>query len=127
MQEHNQQSEIDRFILDRIDTVPRLEAILFFWRDRSQMSSAEGLAKYLWVKPDLAKEILHDLARSGFLDVVAESEEYRYRSDPENDRLIDLLNSVYRKELIRVTTMIHSKPSAAVREFARAFRMKKDQ
>lgn len=128
MKEDNQRerSEVDQFIMDRIDSVPHLEALLLIWRDRTQVSSAERLAKQLWVKTDIAKRILQDLARDGFLDVVPESEEYYYRSDPANDRLIDLLNDTYQKELIRVSTMIHSKPSAAVREFARAFRLKKE-
>jgi hypothetical protein len=122
-----EQSEVDRFIMDRIDTVPHLEALLLIWRDQTQASSVERLAKQLWVKPDIAKSILQDLARDGFLDTRKESGEYRYRSDPAHDGLIDLLNDVYQKELIRVSTMIHSKPSAAVREFARAFRLKKEE
>lgn len=121
-----EQSEVDRFIMDRIDSVPHLEALLLLWRDPSQPSSAEKLAKQLWVKPDIAQNVLRDLARDSFLTAVAESEEYFYRSHPETDRLIGLLNETYRQELIRVSTMIHSKASAAVREFARAFRIKEE-
>ena len=36
-------------------------------------------------------------------------------------------NSIYRKELIRISRLIHSKPPAAVREFAKAFRFKKER
>ncbi|MEO8130999.1 MAG: hypothetical protein ABI822_28125, partial [Bryobacteraceae bacterium] len=74
-----EQSEVDRFIMNRIDSVPHLEALLLMWRDRSQVSSAGKLAKQLWVKPDLAKNILQDLARDGFLDVGTKSGEYLYR------------------------------------------------
>ena len=125
--DRHEQSEVDRFIMDRIDSVPHLEAMLLIWRDRSQVSFPEKLAKQLWVKPDFAKNILQDLARDGFLDVGSKSGEYIYRIDPETDRLIGLLNETYQRELIRVSTMIHSKPSAAVREFARAFRLKKEE
>ena len=37
------------------------------------------------------------------------------------------VDTTYRRELIRVSRLIHSKPSAAVREFARAFRLKKER
>lgn len=121
------QSEVDRFIMDRIDSVPHLEALLLIWRDRGQASSATKLAKQLWVTPDVAKKILQDLARDSFLDVESKTGEYIYRTDPETDRLISLTNETYQRELIRVSTMIHSKPSAAVREFARAFRLKKEE
>ena len=113
--------------MDRIDSVPHLEALLLIWRDRGQASSATKLAKQLWVTPDVAKKILQDLARDSFLDVESKTGEYIYRTDPETDRLISLTNETYQRELIRVSTMIHSKPSAAVREFARAFRLKKEE
>jgi hypothetical protein len=36
------------------------------------------------------------------------------------------VDSIYRRELVRVAGMIHSKASSAVLDFARAFRFKKD-
>jgi hypothetical protein len=36
------------------------------------------------------------------------------------------VDATYRRELVRISSMIHSKPSPAVRQFARAFRLKKD-
>ena len=129
MMEDNEreQSAVDRFIMDRIDSVPHLEALLLIWRDRNQASFAEKLAKQLWVRADVANNILQDLARDGFLDVGSKSGEYIYGADPETDRLVGLVNETYQRELIRISTMIHSKPSAAVREFARAFRLKKEE
>ena len=123
----NQRTEVDRFIMDRIDSVPHLEALLLLWRTRNQAMSAEKLAKHLWVRPDVAKSILRDLVRDDFVEPVTESGEYRYNVDPNADRLIGLLEETYRRELIRVSTMIHSKPSSSVREFARAFRLKKEE
>ena len=49
------------------------------------------------------------------------------RAGADKDELIAAVDSAYRKELIRISRLIHSKPSAAVREFARAFRIKKDR
>jgi hypothetical protein len=59
--------------------------------------------------------------------VISGSDEFSYQPDPERDQLLGSLNAIYREEMIRISTMIHSKPSSAVREFARAFRLKKEQ
>jgi hypothetical protein len=32
------------------------------------------------------------------------------------------IDAVYQREVVRVSTLIHSKPSSSVQEFARAFR-----
>jgi len=55
------------------------------------------------------------------------TESFRYDSGTEKDELIAAVDGAYRKELIRMTRLIHSKPSAAVRAFARAFRIKKER
>jgi len=50
--------------------------------------------------------------------------------DPPNSILDALMLQVevaYRNELIRISRMIHAKAPAAVREFARAFRFKKER
>jgi hypothetical protein len=127
MEDRTVQSEVDRFIMDRIDSVPHLEALLLMWRDRGQTSSAGKLAGQLWLNPEVTNNILEDLERLGFLERDKSAGEYRYSSDPETDRLVGLLNETYKRELIRVSTMIHSKASPAVREFAKAFRLKKDE
>ena len=56
------------------------------------------------------------------------AEQYSYESgSAEKDRLMELVETAYRKELMRISRMIHSKAPAAVREFARAFRFTKDR
>jgi hypothetical protein len=35
--------------------------------------------------------------------------------------------AVYRRQIVRISTLIHSKPSSAVRDFARAFRFTKEK
>jgi hypothetical protein len=79
------------------------------------------------VVPAVAKGILEDLARDQLLSAGTGQSEYRYQPDPEKDRLLGLVDNIYRKEMIRISTLIHSKASSAVREFARAFRLKKER
>jgi hypothetical protein len=47
-------------------------------------------------------------------------------SDEQNE-MMRVVDSAYRRDLVRISTMIHSKASPAVREFARAFRFKKER
>jgi len=122
---HNQ-AEVDRFIQARVESVPHLEALLLVWRARPQAWSVEAVAKRLWVKPEIAKEILGDLERDSLLIQLAGEEKYVCQPDPETERLLDAVNDSYRREMVRISTMIHSKASTAIREFARAFRLKKD-
>jgi len=55
-------------------------------------------------------------------------EEERYSFDPNfrQGSLMEELDRTYRRELVRISRMIHSKASPAVREFARAFKFTKD-
>jgi len=126
-EDRQRRADVDRFILDRIESVPHLEALLLLWRDRARNWSAESLSERLWVTADAAKDILMDLARDRLITAVPGSDLYQYQSDPDMDRLLDSLSASYRQDLIGISTMIHSKGSSAVREFARAFRLKKEQ
>jgi hypothetical protein len=121
-------NDVDRFLLDQIDTVPHLEALLLLWNSRPKLWSVEDMAKALFVTPQLAKEILEDLVRQRLGVMLSEaSAGYRYEPEPGRDRLAAAVDSTYRRELIRISRLIHSKPPAAVRDFARAFRLKKDR
>jgi len=120
---------VDQFILDRIDSVPHLEALLLLWNSRPKTWSREELERRLFLEPDMILRILRELGQQGL--IVPEGgpqERYRYefKSD-EQDHVVAAVDATYRHELVRVSTMIHSKPSRAVREFARAFRFTKER
>ena len=121
--------EVDEFILGQIDSVPHLEALLLVWNSRPKTWSAEELARRVYVNREIAGQLLQDLARERLIVAVpGKPETYAYppQSD-ERDRLIGLVDAAYRHEIVRVSTMIHSKASSAVRDFARAFRFTKER
>lgn len=120
------QAEVDRFILDRVESVPHLEALLLVWRARPQAWSVEAVAKRLRVKPEVAKAILGDWERDSLLIRIPGEEKYLCQPDTETEQLLEAVNDSYRREMIRISNMIHSKASTAIREFARAFRLKKE-
>jgi hypothetical protein len=121
--------DVDRFLLDQIDTVPHLEALLLVWKSHPRLWSVDDMAKALFLARDVTKAILDDLVRRRLISLntaVTAEECYGYESESTRDDLMAAVAATYRRELIRITRLIHSKPSASIREFARAFRLKKE-
>jgi DNA-binding MarR family transcriptional regulator len=115
------------FILNTIDTVPHLEALMLLWNSRPVGWTCAELGSRLYIPADKVEGLLHDLVR---LQLIAESSteppRYSYISrTPEQDELMRTVDTAYRQDLVRISTMIHAKASPAVREFARAFLFKK--
>jgi hypothetical protein len=123
-QEEPNGGEVDQFILQEIDTVPQLEALLLLWNSRPRSWTLEELASSLYISAQATLAIVEPLERRGL--VFSTESHYSYLSS-HRDALIAAVDRTYRRELVRVSRMIHSNASAAVREFARAFRLKKDK
>src|SRR5690348_6548156 len=92
--------EVDQFILEQIDTVPHLEALLLLWNSRPKQWAMEEMANALYVSSGIARNILQSLTRREFL--VAErgtSERYSYKSvSGKQDRLIEAVDATYRRD-----------------------------
>ncbi len=123
------EEKVYQFILDQVESVPHLEALLLLWNSRPQPWTVENLARRLYVSTEVVGSLLQDLERRRL--IVLESgppQGYRYASEStEKDELIAAVDGTYRREVVRISTMIHSKPSSSVREFARAFRFTKER
>lgn len=121
-------AEVRQFLLEQIDSVPHLEALLLLWNSRPRLWQADELASRLYVDREVALRLLQDLARQQLIDSDSGSpERYCYRDDPAGrSRLISMVDETYRREIVLVSTLIHSKPSSPVRDFARAFRFTKE-
>jgi hypothetical protein len=129
MVEHNPGPDPYEFIYENVDTVPQLESLILLWNSRPVGWTDEELASRLYISPEQARAVLRDLIRLQIAQEMPGSPpRYSYlpRSE-EQDELMHRIDQSYRRDLIRVSTMIHSKASSPVREFARAFRFKKDR
>ncbi len=122
-------AQVEAFIRDQIDSVPHIEALLLLWNHRPQTKTIEEVAGALFVEHDVARKILQDLTRQSLLTAATgPPQSYSYAAgSADRDRLIAAVDETYRRELIRLTRMIHAKGSQAAREFARAFRFTKDK
>jgi len=120
--------EIFRFIVEEIDSVPELEALLLLRQQRSTFWSPVDLANRLYIQPEQARALLAGLIRKQFAaSAPGEPEMYRYETSEERDVVIGGVEQLYRRETVRISTLIHNKPSAAIRDFARAFRFTKEK
>ncbi|HTU33491.1 MAG TPA: hypothetical protein VMF66_06780 [Candidatus Acidoferrum sp.] len=118
---------VDRFILEQIETVPHLEALLLEWK-KPRAWSIDEMAAELYVPAEQAARILRDLSARGFLEEInGVPLRYKYASSEVNDRIVSDLDDVYRRDLIRISRMIHQKAPSALRDFARAFRLTKEK
>lgn len=122
------EGEVLAFVSEYIDSVPQLEALLLMWSSRPKRWLVGEMAVRLYIPEPAAHELLHDLHRKVLIaEVVGNPEEFTYSSSGNADALIAAVDELYRRQIVRVSTLIHSKPSSAVRDFARAFRFKKEK
>ena len=107
--------------------MPHLEALLLLWRTRPE-EWTESLAQRLYIDLGIAEHLLQGLTRRGLIvNAFRDPASFVFNSEPERERLMRLVDAAYRNNLVRVSAMIHSKPSAALRDFARAFRVTRER
>ena len=118
-----------QFIAERIDSVPQLEALLLLWESAQRSWTEEEVAARIYVSRAVAAQILQSLQRQNL--VTSEStQSARYQYNPQWDptgQVMPEVAAAYRRHLVQLATFIHSRASTAVREFARAFDLKKDR
>ena len=127
MPESNPGVDVYEYILEKIDSVPHLEAVILLWNSRPVGWTAEELASRIYVPTERTAEILQDLIRQQLVQQTSPQRfSYLPRSEEQNEWMFRV-DTAYRREIVRISTMLHSKASSSVREFARAFRFKKDR
>jgi predicted ArsR family transcriptional regulator len=123
------QDDVLQFISEQIDSVPELEALLLLWQHRPNPWTIAELAKRLYIGENATRSIFLDLERKKLIVANAQGPDgYQYcSSSEERDQLIARTERIYRRQIVRISNLIHSKPSSAVRDFARAFRFTKEK
>lgn len=117
-----------RFIGDKIDTVPELEALLLLWQEPDKRWDVEEIAQRLYVTTDAAAAVLRALQVRQLAAAEGQPPAYRYSTAwDESGRLMSEVDETYRHNLVRIATFIHCGGSSAVREFARAFDFTRDR
>jgi hypothetical protein len=118
-------ADIKNFIARHIDSVIQLEALLLLRACPDETWTLSAMAKRLYVTEQEVAEVLVLLCHDGLLSV--NERVYRYSGGtPEQQELVDRLSTLYSRQLIPVTNVIHAKPRR-IRQFADAFRFRKDR
>lgn len=117
-------ADIWDFIQRHIDSVAQLEALLLLRSNPDAMWDIAATAKRLYASEQEIAGALERLCTDGLLS--CKDGIYRYECAPEVRDKVDRLASAYSQQLIPVTNIIHTKPRR-IREFADAFRFRKDR
>lgn len=115
--------DVRDFILRHIDSVAQLEALLLLRANSNESWDSARTAARLYTRDDEIKKALAYLCADGLLS--CKDNLYRYECTAEVQAAIDRLAEAYRRHLIPVTNVIHTKPRR-IREFADAFKFRKD-
>ncbi len=115
--------DVRDFILRHIDSVAQLEALLLLRANNNESWDAARSAARLYTGEEEIKKVLTQLCADGLLS--HRDGVYRYECPPEVQAAVDRLAEAYRRHLIPVTNVIHTKPRR-IREFANAFKFRKD-
>lgn len=117
-----------RFLEENIDTVPQLETLLMMHAEPGRGWTIADVAARNYIDEHRATETLNALQRRGLVVFAEAPPVFRFHpARHEVDALVGELAACYRRKLSTVTELIHAKPSASVKEFARAFEMKKER
>jgi len=117
--------DVRDFILQHIDSVAQLEALLLVHGNPGGSWDMASMTKRLYTAEAELAEPLARLVEDALLSVSGGI--YRYDGRMEENRdIVDRLAIIYSRHLIAVTHMIHGKPRR-IRQFADAFKFRKDR
>jgi hypothetical protein len=119
--------DVRAFLLQHIDAIAQLEALLLLHAEPTCAWSAETLAKRLYITTQEATVVLERLAADSFLTTPQDMPGgYQYLpASGELAAMVDRVAALYAKYLIPVTQLIHATPRTRVQEFADAFKLRK--
>jgi hypothetical protein len=123
-------NEIVRFIHEYIDSVEQLEVLLLLRSSAPSAWTAEAVARDLRTAESSVTARLKTLHAQKLVEAATAESGTAYRYAPDGvgtDRLVGELASEYALRRVAVITLIFSKPNDAVRSFADAFRIRKDE
>ncbi len=122
-------SEVQDFLAKHIHSVEQLEVLLLLYGNPNREWSAEAVSQELRIPAASASERLDNLCALNLLDVRTASDVV-FKFNPRDGKLLQAvraLSEAYRTHRVAVITAIFTKPSEPLRDFANAFRLKKDK
>lgn len=116
--------DLREFIMRHIDSVAELEALLLMRANPNEHWDVPSIARRLYTSDTQIAGPFTRFCDEGLLTCTGHL--YRYAPAPELAAMIEKLAEAHSRHLIAVTNLIHTKPRR-IREFADAFKLRKDR
>ncbi|MGE0527375.1 MAG: hypothetical protein AB7G93_22705 [Bdellovibrionales bacterium] len=116
--------EVREFIKRNVSSVGHLEVLMLLKRDPSRSWTADSLSAELRTNPSYATQQLRELLDFGLVAKIDDA--FCCSQEPEVLNQLTQLEAVYRLRRTTVINFIYSQPMDRIRDFANAFRLKKD-
>lgn len=116
-------AELKSFIRRQIHSITLLDVLFHLKRHDLRGWTPEEISLEMRSNPGFAKSQLEDLVSLGA--VQREGNRYKYCAS-EHSLLIDKLEVLYHSRRSMLTNYIYSQPIDSIRDFANAFKIKKD-
>lgn len=119
--------DIQRFILMTVTSVPYLEAMLLLHNEPMRKWTRAEVASRLYVNETKSNFLLTELCEAGVAVHTPDDDLYSYHpSSEEHHQMIRRLAKTYAENLVEVAQLIHSATGKKARQFADAFKWRKD-
>jgi len=119
--------DVQKFIIDHINSITHIEGLLLFRAAPDVRWAAISIAQRLYITERDAAQLLGHLKAQGFIEEEA-GKGYSYRPKSEELRgMVERVAGVYGQYLLPVTHLIHEKSQNQVQGFADAFLIRKDK
>ena len=123
--------DVERFIIDHIETVEMLSVLLLLYADPNRSWSAVEVGTESRTNEWSAQMHLEDLFRRGLLRSEGE-QPARFQFETRFSTIVDTVARTYRERRAAVITTIYTKPDEPlppdpIQAFADAFKLKKDK
>ena len=115
--------ELKNFIRRYVNSITLLDVLFHLKKHEGKNWAPEDISLEMRSNTVFARSQLEDLVRMGV--VICEQDRYRYHSG-ELSVLVDKLEVLYNTRRSMLTNYIYSQPIDSIRDFANAFKIKKD-
>lgn len=117
--------DMRRFVVARLRSVPMLEALLLV-RSPTDEWTVSKLAARLYLSESRVKGLVEELCTEGFASFDGTAVRYAPSSD-EIDALVNQVATIYSRQVVAVTELIHSRLDRQAHDFADAFRLRREK
>lgn len=117
-----------RFVAEHIASLDQLELLLLLLQSPDKWWDATSVAREIGMDTNSARRALERFASHNLL-AIAITGDVRYRFQPGEARLRDgaeAFNAAYRTNRLAILHLVTAQPERGIRDFAKAFRIRRD-